>query len=84
MANLTSSSNGVFSIHGKGLKLTSREDAEPYVVALREMGSEVREIHLGGNTLGVEACEALAEVIKTKSNLEVGMYLGYGIHHSQC
>lgn len=72
MANLTSSSNGVFSIDGKGLKLTSREDAEPYVAALREMGpASVREIHLGGNTLGIEACEALAEVIKTCSQLEV-------------
>lgn len=71
MAQLTSSSDGVFSIHGKGLKLTSRQDAEPYVAALREMGDSVREIHLGGNTLGIEACEALAEVIKTKSQLEV-------------
>lgn len=82
MANVTSSSNGVFSIHGKGLKLTSREDAEPYVAALREMGNDVREIHLGGNTLGVEACEALAEVIKTKSSLEVRSQVDIARHDS--
>lgn len=70
-ANLTQASSGVFSIHGKGLKLTSAEDAEPYVKALHEMGQEVNRIHLGGNTLGIEACEALAKVIATKSNLEV-------------
>lgn len=73
--SLTANSNGVFSIHGKGLKLTSRQDAEPYVAALREMEDQVREIHLGGNTLGVEACQAIAEVVKTKSKLEVGRWM---------
>ena len=70
-ANITQASSGVFSIHGKGLKLTSAEDAEPYVKALHEMGEQVSKIHLGGNTLGIEACESLAKVIATKSNLEV-------------
>lgn len=70
-ANLTQASSGVFSIHGKGLKLTTREDAEPYVKALKEMGEEVNRIHLGGNTLGIEACKALAAVIATKNKLEV-------------
>lgn len=70
-ANLTQASSGVFSIHGKGLKLTTRQDAEPYVKALEEMGDAVNRIHLGGNTLGIEACQALASVIATKPNLEV-------------
>lgn len=75
-ANLTQASSGTFSIHGKGLKLTTREDAEPYVKALQEMGEEVNRIHLGGNTLGIEACQALASVIATKSNLQVSLCIG--------
>lgn len=71
-ANLTQASSGIFSIQGKGLKLTSRDDAQPYVQALQEMEEDVREIHFGGNTLGIEACQALAEVIASKTNLEVG------------
>lgn len=70
-AQLTSSSNGIFSMHGKGLKLDTASDAQPYVEALHAMGQDVKEIHFGGNTLGVEACKALAEVIKTKSSLEI-------------
>jgi Ran GTPase-activating protein 1 len=70
-AKITQAADGVFSIHGQGLKLTSREDAEPYVKALQEMGQNVKEVHFGGNTLGIEACEALAEVITTKHELEV-------------
>lgn len=70
-ANLTQAHSGIFSIHGKGLKLTTAQDAEPYVKALEEMGQAVERIHLGGNTLGIEACEALAKVIATKTNLEV-------------
>lgn len=72
-AQLTASSNGIFSIHGKGLKLDTASDAQPYVDALQAMGQDVKEIHFGGNTLGVEACKALAEVIKTKSSLEVSI-----------
>ena len=67
------SSGPVFSIHGKGLKMTSRQDIEPYTKILEDMGQSVKEIHLGGNTIGVEACQALADVIKTKKSLEVSL-----------
>lgn len=70
-ASLTKAADGVFSIHGKGLKLTTRDEVAPYCKALEEMGPEVTEIRLGGNTLGVEACQALAEVIQTKRQLKV-------------
>lgn len=73
-ADVTQAADGVFSIHGKGLKLTSKDDIAPYCKVLADMGSDVREIRLGGNTLGVEACQDLAEIIKTKKHLEVNQY----------
>ena len=67
----TQSSSGIFSLHGQGLKLTSNDDAAPYCSLLDGMGQDVTEIHLGGNTLGVEACRAFADVIRTKKQLKV-------------
>jgi len=64
------SSAKIFSIEGKGLRLDSAADVEPHIKALRE-NTEVEEIRLGGNTLGVEACEALAKVLETKTTLQV-------------
>jgi Ran GTPase-activating protein 1 len=58
-----------YSLHGKGLKLNTRADIQPY---LHEIDPEVlEEIHLGGNTIGVEAAQALAEVIQKSSKLRV-------------
>ena len=59
-----------FSLHGKGLKFNSRADIEPYLEQLKALDG-VEEIHLGGNTFGVEACVALAEVLKTCTSLKV-------------
>ena len=59
-----------FSIHGQGLKLNSRADIEPHLKVLREM-KDVEEVHFGGNTLGVEASEALAEVLSDLKSLKV-------------
>lgn len=59
-----------FSIHGQGLKLNTRTDIEPHLKILREM-KDVEEVHFGGNTLGVEASEALAEVLKDLKSLKV-------------
>lgn len=75
-ADVAQSSDGVFSIHGKGLKLNTREDMQPYIDVLDKMGDDnVREIRLGGNTLGVEACQALAESIKKQKSLQVRLLL---------
>lgn len=60
----------IFSLDGKGLKLDTAADLEPHIKALRYNDS-VEEIRLGGNTIGVEASEALAEVLKTKNSLQV-------------
>ena len=60
----------VFSLEGKGLRLDTAADIEPHIEALRDNDS-VEEIRLGGNTLGIEACEALAKVLETKKTLQV-------------
>ncbi|KZT57827.1 putative ran GTPase activating protein 1 [Calocera cornea HHB12733] len=60
----------VFSLAGQGLKLDTRAEMEPHLERLRAM-PDVEEVHLGGNTLGVEACRALAEVLESKKTLKV-------------
>ena len=62
----STSSSRVFSILGKNLKANTTAELEPYLTQLKELDG-VEEVHLGGNSLGVEACEAIAEVLKTKT-----------------
>ncbi|KAJ9122255.1 hypothetical protein QFC22_001675 [Naganishia vaughanmartiniae] len=64
------SSNKVFSILGKNLKAETGQDLEPYLTELKEM-EDVEEVHFGGNSLGVDACKAIAEVLKTKKQLKI-------------
>ena len=59
----------VFSLQGKGLKLDTRADIEPYLHGVDT--TKIEEIHLGGNTLGVDAAEALAEFLKRTQVLKV-------------
>ncbi|KAH8090642.1 Ran GTPase activator [Filobasidium floriforme] len=59
-----------FSILGKNIKAQSRADLEPYISELEKF-EDVEEVHFGGNSLGVEACQAIAEVLKTKKSLKV-------------
>lgn len=66
----TSENNTVFSIVGKGLKLNTAEDVQEFVETIQQM-SELEVIHLSGNTLGVEASQALAEALKNKTHLKV-------------
>lgn len=60
----------VFSLEGKGLKLDTAADVAPHIEALKAM-EDVEEVRLLGNTLGVEACKALGEVLATKKSLQV-------------
>lgn len=69
----------VFTIHGQTLSLTTREDIEPYLLKLRAI-KDVEEIHLGGNTLGVGACEALADELKKINTLKAGILLLYYLY----
>ena len=64
-------STKVFSLEGKGLKLDTAADVEPHVQSLRAM-EDVEEVRFLGNTLGVEACKALGEILETKKSLQVG------------
>ena len=63
-------SEKVFSLEGKGLKLDTAADVEPHVAPLRH-NSVVEEVRLGGNTLGIGASKALAAVLETKKSLRV-------------
>ncbi|KAI1002303.1 hypothetical protein K3495_g5898 [Podosphaera aphanis] len=60
----------IFSLEGQGLKLDSRADVDRHIEPLRRM-DDVQEVRLLGNTLGVEACQSLGEVLATKKTLQV-------------
>ncbi|KFZ10342.1 hypothetical protein V502_08183 [Pseudogymnoascus sp. VKM F-4520 (FW-2644)] len=60
----------VFSLEGKGIKFNTAEDVEPHIKALREM-DDVEEVRLQGNTVGIEAAAAFADVLRTKKTLQV-------------
>jgi Ran GTPase-activating protein 1 len=68
----------IFSLEGKGLKLTTA-DIEPHIQDLKS-NDQVEEIKFLGNTLGVEASEALAKVLETKKNLKVCI-IPLSLHH---
>lgn len=59
----------LFSLHGKGLKLDTRTDIQPHLKDVDP--TKIEEIHLGGNTLGVEASEALAEFLAKTEVLKI-------------
>ncbi|RXW25333.1 hypothetical protein EST38_g531 [Candolleomyces aberdarensis] len=62
----------VFSLKGKGLKLDTRADIEPY---LKEVDpTALEEIHLEGNTLGVDASQALGEFISQAKKLKIANF----------
>jgi Ran GTPase-activating protein 1 len=63
-------SDKIFSLEGKGLKLDTADDIQPHIEALKN-NDDIEEVRFLGNTLGIGACEALAEVLKTKKNLQV-------------
>jgi Ran GTPase-activating protein 1 len=63
----------IFSLEGKGLKLDTAADVEAHIKPLRDT-EDVEEVRFLGNTLGVEACKVLGEVLKTKKSLQVRSY----------
>ncbi|RCH87254.1 hypothetical protein CU098_001311, partial [Rhizopus stolonifer] len=65
----TLENNTVFSIVGKGLKLNTASDVQEFVETINQMDN-LQVIKLSGNTLGVEASQALAESLKTKTHLK--------------
>jgi len=59
-----------FSLEGKGLKLDTAADIEKHIQPLKD-NNHVEEVNFQGNTLGIEASEALAKVLETKQALQV-------------
>lgn len=60
----------VFSLEGQGLKLDNAEDIEPHIKPLYG-STDIEEIRLLGNTLGVGASEALAKALEPQKNLQI-------------
>lgn len=60
----------VFSLEGRALKLDSAADMDKHIAELKA-NNHVEEVVFVGNTLGVEACQALAKVLETKKKLKV-------------
>ena len=65
----------VFSLEGRGLRLDSAADIEPHIRPLKEGNEEVEEVRFQGNTLGIDACKALAGVLESKKTLKVCSFL---------
>lgn len=63
----------VLSIHGKSLKLDTRADLEPWIKDVDP--TIIEEVHFGGNTIGVEAAEALAEFLTKATSIKVRPWL---------
>ena len=63
----------VFTLEGKALKLDTAADVEAHLKPLRDMDN-VEEVRLQGNTIGIEAAAALADVLKTKKTLKVCLF----------
>ncbi|KAI9657195.1 MAG: hypothetical protein M1829_006941 [Trizodia sp. TS-e1964] len=63
-------SSKIFSLEGLGLKLETAADVESHIKDLRN-NNLVEEVRLGGNTLGIEACKAIAEVLAHKNTLKL-------------
>jgi len=59
----------VFSIRGQALKLDTAADLHKHTKPLED-SQDVEEIHIEGNTIGVEASQALAKILETKTTLK--------------
>lgn len=58
-----------FSLAGRGLKLDTKEDLLPHIEPLISL-TIFTHVDLSGNTLGVDACKALAPYLKSQLKLE--------------
>jgi Ran GTPase-activating protein 1 len=60
----------VFSLKGQALKLNTAADLDKHIEPLKS-SNDVEEVHIEGNTIGVEASEALAKILETKKSLKI-------------
>lgn len=59
----------ILSWQGRGLKLETRDDVEKLLVDVDP--TVIEEIHLGGNTIGVDASKAFADFLVKTTKLKV-------------
>lgn len=59
----------IFSLQGRGLSLNTRADVEPLLADVDP--DVVEEVHFGGNTIGVEAAQVIAEFLEKTKVLRV-------------
>ena len=59
----------VFSLKGQALKLDTAADLQKHIGPLQD-STDVEEVHIEGNTIGVEASRSLAKILETKSTLK--------------
>jgi len=68
------SATTTLSWQGRGLTLDTRAQVEELLAGID--ASSIQEVHLGGNTLGVEACAALAQFLSKATAIKVrGLYI---------
>lgn len=60
----------VFSLAGRSLKLDTAAQVDEHIAPLLA-SNDFTEVHLGGNTFGVGACERLAPALAAQTRLEV-------------
>ncbi|PSK56834.1 Ran GTPase-activating protein 1 [Elsinoe australis] len=63
----------LFTLEGKGLKLDTAADIESHLGPLIST-PDIEEVRFQGNTLGVEACAALAKVLTTKKSIHTANF----------
>lgn len=63
-------SKNIFTLGGRALKLNTAEDIAPHIEKLK-LNDGVEEVWVNGNTLGIGACEALADALRGKKYLKV-------------
>ncbi|KAF9262909.1 RNI-like protein [Marasmius fiardii PR-910] len=61
--------SSTFSLHGQGLKLDTRSDMAKHFEGVDP--TKIEEIHLGGNTIGVDAALELADFLKKATSIKV-------------
>ena len=72
-----------YSIEGLGLKLNTHEDIAPYLSQIEPNIMQLEEIHLCGNTIGVGAAQALAEILQKASAIRVStVYMSFSMYPS--
>jgi Ran GTPase-activating protein 1 len=70
----------ILSLHGRGLTLDTKADIAPFLSNVD--ATKIEEVHFGGNTLGVEACEALGEFLQKAINIKARFPFSQSISHT--